>query len=600
MGKLQSTGRRIGVAVIALAIAAGAILALVGLGEPGGLPSGEAWGWLLGASLLIWAAYLPLEFVLVAIVCALFGGAFGGAWRAAFVDDSSNSDAALVWARVPGLLAASIWLTVDVEAYRRAWSGGRRRIVRTGALLSIVGLMLATRLLPEPLPWVATWAQLAAVLLFAPLGAAILLFKQGARGLPNLKQLLGGLWIFGYLGGAQVVLFGLVTPFALLFTRKRWALVRRRCADGMRFMFDSFPYGRMEREGVEASDFERPAVIVSNHQSSVDIPLILSLPTDVRLLVSRRVWRTPVLGIGARLLGHLPVEAGDPQQTFERCGGPFEAGASVHAFPEGTRSEGAYPRRFRRGAFDIAVEFGADLLPLLLVNSRSCVPRDGFWVGDFRMKVKALPRVTPESFDYSAGANALMKHVQGLVRAGLEAEHWDLHDDESFLRRQVAERYRYLGRRLRLRVKQSLRLRGETREVRSFARGADRLLILDEGLGVSAQLAMMPSPRVEACLWLCDSRERVGVERSVASQPGIRVATSLRQIGEPSEFDRVLVGRGAHLDGLEEFLTRLGTRTSVWLERADDEQVACLNAIGFLAIEDGSYRRSASAELPRA
>jgi 1-acyl-sn-glycerol-3-phosphate acyltransferase len=285
-------------------------------------------------------------------------------------------------------------------------------------------------------------------LILAPVGTGILFYRAPRSGAPRLWHLLGGLWVFGYLFAIQVLLLLVVAPLSRLWIReadRRLVYLRRMSGVGARRLFDWFPYGRLDLIDVTEAAFERRAVVVSNHQSSVDIPLVLSLPGDVRLTLKQRVWDAPFLGIAARRLGHLLVEQDRPEATLERCRGALEEGASAHFFPEGTRSDDDYPKRFRRGAFDVAVELGCDVVPLVLCDTNMCVPRDAHWVEDYHMVVKALPPVTPASFDYSLGPRALMKHVQELVRAEYLVEHARIHTAE-YLAYKVRRLYRYQGR----------------------------------------------------------------------------------------------------------------------------------------------------------
>jgi len=565
-----------------LLVVAGLVVAGAAALEVGTRFGLSEWALFAGGVLLLWLAYLPLEFALAAGACALLGALGSSAWWW-WLAGSRREDPDAIWIGLAvGLSVSGFLLAQRLELYRRGWRGA---LVTLGGLLELLALgnALVLALLVAPFAEAVSRTvclQLLAAAIFAPFVADFLLFQGNRRGTPNAKHLLGGLWIGTYLATAQGSLFGLVAPWAWL-TGKGWGFVRRACAAGMRFMFDSFPYGRLEREGVDAEAFARPAVIVSNHQSSADIPLVLGLPADVRLLVSRRVWRTPVLGVGARLLGHLPVESGSPEVTFERARSCLEAGASLHAFPEGTRSEGAWPNRFRRGAFEIACELRCDVLPVVLVNTRSCVPRDAFWVGDFRMTVRALPRVTAEDFDYGLGARALAKHVQGLVRDEVERENRRLYSDPAYLEAQIASLYRYQGRRLRRELRRRLRAGRGSEELIEVLSDRRHLLVVERGPGGLGHFVSLPNLRLRCVDYLPDGRFLAAARRSAAGNNRLQFVDEAGRPSPGTGFDALALGRGCALFELHPWLEVAPEGTLLILEEAAPELAEELRLFDF-------------------
>jgi uncharacterized protein len=172
---------------------------------------------------------------------------------------------------------------------------------------------------------------------------------------------------------------------------------------------------------------------------------MVSLPGDVRQTAKKRVFDNPMLGIGCKLLGHVQVEPNDPETTLRRCREKLAEGACVHFYPEGTRSPDGFVKRFHRGAFELAVELRQEILPIVLCDTWTAMPRDAYWFEPYHVTVRALPRVTPQSFDYSLGSTALMRHCEALVREGLQKQ-LDEINTPRVLRRKVARLYRYQGK----------------------------------------------------------------------------------------------------------------------------------------------------------
>ncbi|HEY2330177.1 MAG TPA: 1-acyl-sn-glycerol-3-phosphate acyltransferase [Verrucomicrobiae bacterium] len=286
----------------------------------------------------------------------------------------------------------------------------------------------------------------AATLVITPLCMDLLLFKNPPRGAPRWWHPLGTLWVLIHLGGSQVFLYGILRPvLKIISPRTADDTLRRATRWFARGVVKWMPFGKLEFQNIRAETFSPPCIVISNHQSAVDVMLIVSLPGDVRQTAKKRVFDAPMLGIGCKLLGHIQVEPNDPAITFQRCREKLSAGACVHFYPEGTRSHDGYVQRFHRGAFELAVELKQDILPVVLCDTNTAMPRDAYWFEPFHATVTALPRVTPQNFDYSLGSTALMRHCEAIVRAGLQMQ-LDAVNTPRVVRRKVNRLYRYQGK----------------------------------------------------------------------------------------------------------------------------------------------------------
>ena len=329
-----------------------------------------------------------------------------------------------------------------------------------------------------------TLLNAAAAIVLAPLGTKILLPSKRS-GAPSLITLLGGFYVFFDGLIVQIV----VLQFHKRLLRRPLARVRVAARHGMDGLFRSFPYGWYDLSAVDEIDLSDPAIVVSNHQSSVDIMLVLGLRADVRLTTSPRVWDEPWLGYSARALGHVRVDD-DILESAQRV---LDEGASVHFFPEGTRSRDGYPARFRRGAFELAVRLQRDVVPLVLCGSRDVAPRDAYWIEKFRLKIRVLDRVPPGD-----DSRALQKKVQALVRAAFDEEMEQLQPIE-YLRQKVRRAYRYQGWRVTNEVRRQLR----AEIARPAMPKGEQLNLADAGLGVHALLLAecFPGVRLHLSGW---------------------------------------------------------------------------------------------------
>lgn len=284
-----------------------------------------------------------------------------------------------------------------------------------------------------------------ATLIVVPIGMDILLFKPQPRGAPRWWHVLGTIWVALHLGGSQVFLYYVLRPILKVISPKTADDQLRRATRWMaRGVVKGMPFGKLEFQNIREETFAKSCIVISNHQSAVDVMLMVSLPGDVRQTAKKRVFDAPMLGIGCKILGHVMVEPNDPQKTLQRCRETLASGASVHFYPEGTRSVDGYVQRFHRGAFELAVELKQDILPIVLCDSNVAMPRDAYWFEPFHTTVRALPRITPQNFDYAQGVVPLMKHCEAVVRAALQQQ-LDAVNTPKVVRRKVERLYRYQG-----------------------------------------------------------------------------------------------------------------------------------------------------------
>ena len=286
----------------------------------------------------------------------------------------------------------------------------------------------------------------AATLVITPLCMDLLLFKSPPRGAPRWWHPLGTLWVLIHLGGSQVFLYGILRPvLKIISPRTADDRLRRATRWFARGVVKGLPFGKLEFQNITPQTFQPPCIVISNHQSAVDVMLIVSLPGDVRQTAKKRVFDAPMLGFGCKILGHVMVEPNDPTTTLQRCREKLSEGACVHFYPEGTRSHDGYVQRFHRGAFDLAVELNQEILPVVLCDTNTAMPRDAYWFEPYHATVRALPRVTPQNFDYTQGSVALMRHCENIVRMALQKE-LDEVNTPRVVRRKVSRLYRYQGK----------------------------------------------------------------------------------------------------------------------------------------------------------
>ncbi len=153
------------------------------------------------------------------------------------------------------------------------------------------------------------------------------------------------------------------------------------------------PSWRLHISGEHISDPRRPYIVVSNHQSYADIPLISHLPWEMKWLAKVELFRLPVVGWMLRMAGDIPVDRKNRRQgatVLTMAAHALRHKCSVMFFPEGTRSLEGNVHRFNEGAFRLAITLGVPILPLAVEGSRNCLPKHSWKFGkptDIYLKV---------------------------------------------------------------------------------------------------------------------------------------------------------------------------------------------------------------------
>ena len=199
-------------------------------------------------------------------------------------------------------------------------------------------------------------------------------------------------------------------------------------------------------------DFSKPALIICNHQSQLDLMAVLSLTEKITILTKEWVWNNPYYGSIIRSSEFYPITNGidsytaGMQQMVKR-------GYSIVVFPEGTRSAGGI-KRFHKGAFMLAKQLGLDILPIYLHGFNDILPRHDFMLreGSMTMEIGArMPAREVGTID-SLELRSYF-HRQYVVHF---AEMKKLYENSRYFIPQVKYKYMYKGLSVERRCRENL------------------------------------------------------------------------------------------------------------------------------------------------
>ena len=145
--------------------------------------------------------------------------------------------------------------------------------------------------------------------------------------------------------------------------------------------------------------FEKPGIVISNHQSHLDLLYTLALTPKLVVLTNKWVWNSPFYGWILRYADFIPVADGI-ENHMDKLEKIVESGYSILIFPEGTRSADCSILRFHKGAFYLAEKLKLDIIPVVLHGIGHLFPKSEFMLRKGRVTVKILNRIEPGNIRY--------------------------------------------------------------------------------------------------------------------------------------------------------------------------------------------------------
>jgi len=147
--------------------------------------------------------------------------------------------------------------------------------------------------------------------------------------------------------------------------------------------------------------FDKPAIIICNHQSFLDILITIMLSPKVVLMTKDWVWNSPIFGRVVRYADFIPASSG-VEGGMELIEQKIRDGFSIVIFPEGTRSENEKINRFHKGAFYLAEQLKLDILPILIYNTGKAIAKGDFMLNQTPFGMKIYERISPENLSFGS------------------------------------------------------------------------------------------------------------------------------------------------------------------------------------------------------
>lgn len=207
----------------------------------------------------------------------------------------------------------------------------------------------------------------------------------------------------------EMTLIGFVLITICGATDKHKLTYHRIIQKQSRFAISIIPGTTFDFVNPQEERFESPCIIVSNHQSQLDLIAIMMLTPNLIILTKDWVWHNPFYGLVIRYADFFPVS--ETEKMTKNLARMVEKGYSIMVFPEGTRSEDCRIHRFHKGAFYLAEKLQLDIVPVYLDGFGKVLPKKGRMLRPGHMTTEIMPRIRRADVASVYNSRELTRHV---------------------------------------------------------------------------------------------------------------------------------------------------------------------------------------------
>jgi len=189
------------------------------------------------------------------------------------------------------------------------------------------------------------------------------------------------------------------------------------------FFASIVPLWKLDITGREKIVKGTPYIIISNHQSMLDIIMLDCLRFRFKWISKIENFRVPLIGWYLRMARYITVDRGNKEskaEMMDRSQECLRKGISIMIFPEGTRSTDREIAPFKLGAFQLALMTDKPILPVVIDGTGGILPKHGVvFSRGHKIRIRVLDPVHPGSFG-TADPEALSVKFRDLLSDELQ------------------------------------------------------------------------------------------------------------------------------------------------------------------------------------
>jgi 1-acyl-sn-glycerol-3-phosphate acyltransferase len=262
-----------------------------------------------------------------------------------------------------------------------------------------------------------------------------------------------------------------------------------------KFVIYRVPGVKTTLRNLSGETFEKPSVIICNHQAHLDLMCVMMLTPKLIVLTNDWVWHSPFYGRMIKYAEFYPVSSG-----IETAHGLMEdvirRGYSIVFFPEGTRSPDCSIRRFHSGAFFLAEKLGLDIVPVMIHGVGHVLPKQEFMLRKGHIYVQVMERITPADPRFDSGYSTRCHQVRRYYKEEYQALCRQF-ETAGYYSDLVLHNYIYKGPTIERAIRKSLRKQQHFAELIARFPDEGRALIINSGYGEFTLLLALVKKRLQ-------------------------------------------------------------------------------------------------------
>jgi len=220
-------------------------------------------------------------------------------------------------------------------------------------------------------------------------------------------------------GGLLLSLFSMVMlPIIPLAKATKIRRMHKMLARLQRTIIYTNPLIKKRIINLEKEDFKKPAIIIANHSSSIDVIIIGVVADNIAFIVNDWVYKSAIFGKMAQALGFFPVSKG-MEEGISQLKEKVDAGYSLMIFPEGTRSKTNKVERFHKGAFYMQEQLELDILLLYYHGNAELMIKNDFVMNQGTLTLNVGKRIAFDDTSFGTVCRERTKNISTFYKSEL-------------------------------------------------------------------------------------------------------------------------------------------------------------------------------------
>ncbi|MFN4190055.1 MAG: lysophospholipid acyltransferase family protein [Pseudothermotoga sp.] len=161
-------------------------------------------------------------------------------------------------------------------------------------------------------------------------------------------------------------------------------------------------------------------LVVANHQSLMDIPLVLGYLGPMPMVAKKELSKVPGVNWFVKYMGGFFLDRSKPTegaQIIKKIMKTLANGNSLLVFPEGTRSVDGTIGKFKTAIFKVAKKLNVKVLPISIWGTIFLVPKRSLFLNPGPVSMIIHPPIDPKDYP---NEEELAQRVEEIVRLGVE------------------------------------------------------------------------------------------------------------------------------------------------------------------------------------